>query len=194
MLHLASNLVDLRLALFDSTAPSSQLCVTCSSHGTVLLLISWSAGCVASTHSSRCSDPGFPVVSFCSHQLVHATRLLQRVTPSLSWFLVQTAPAVGYAHFHSSYRSFCLQLAVLSDQYGMLFYVLSPPSLSVFLDARGVDDQAHHLLDRLRVTEDTHLWSIGTSFALTSLASCSLEAPAAIAVTASVAFTPCPEP
>ena len=62
VLHLASNLVDLRLALFDSTAPSSQLRVNCSSHGTVLLLFSWSAGCVASLHSSRCSDPGFPVL------------------------------------------------------------------------------------------------------------------------------------
>ena len=59
----------------------------------------------------------------------------------------------------------------------MLFHVLSSPSSSVFLDACGVDDQAHHLLDRLHVTEDTHLWSIGTSFALTSLALCSLEAP-----------------
>ena len=128
----------------------------------MLLLFSWSAGCVASLLSSRCSDPGLPVVSFCSHQLVRATRLLQRVIPSLSWFLVQTVPPAGYAHFHAVGCALLLLLIDLACSWLCSFMFFSPPSSSVFLDARGVDDQAHHLLDRLRVTEDTHLWSIGT--------------------------------
>ena len=176
----------------------------------MLLLFSWSAGCVASHHSSCCSDPGFPVASFCSHQLIRATRVLQRVIPSLSWFLVQLSLLLGtlisilliepsacswLCSFTSSGRSgLQLPMLFLPAVGTALSCSLLPLSPFVFLDALGVDDQGHHLLDRLRVTEDTLLWSIGISFALTSLASCSLEAPPAIAVTASVAFTPCPLP
>ena len=70
----------------------------------------------------------------------------------------------------------------------------SPPSQSVFLDALGVDDQAHHLLDGLHVTEDTHRGASAPPL-LSLLWLCPrLKHPAAIAVTASVAFTPCPEP
>ena len=65
ILHLASNLVDLRLA-HCSIQPRHHLCCVLLVPRTALCCFS-SRGPLVALPAFRCSDPGFLVVSFCSH-------------------------------------------------------------------------------------------------------------------------------